>query len=235
MFEFLREIEYNGSKINRKKHRHHRLSRFGKGICMDKLKPKEKRVLDFINQTIDEQGYPTSVREICSSLGIKSTSTAHMYIERLASKGYIEKLAGKSRAIKKNDEGAEEGKRYRVPLVGQVAAGLPILATQNLEGYITYSTFRTYDESKLFCLKIKGESMIEAGIFDGDYVVVEQQSVAENGEIVVALVGEEATVKRFFKENGHFRLQPENRTMEPIIVSDVSVLGKVIALIRYYA
>ena len=117
---------------------------------MDKLKPKEKRVLDFINQTIDEQGYPPSVREICSSLGIKSTSTAHMYIERLASKGYIEKLAGKSRAIKKNDEGAEEGKRYRVPLVGQVAAGLPILATQNLEGYITYSTFRTYDESKLF-------------------------------------------------------------------------------------
>ena len=107
MFEFLREIEYNGSKINRKKHRHHRLSRFGKGICMDKLKPKEKRVLDFINQTIDEQGYPPSVREICSSLGIKSTSTAHMYIERLASKGYIEKLAGKSRAIKKNDEGAE--------------------------------------------------------------------------------------------------------------------------------
>ena len=143
---------------------------------MDKLKPKEKRVLDFINQTIDEQGYPPSVREICSSLGIKSTSTAHMYIERLASKGYIEKLAGKSRAIKKNDEGAEEGKRYRVPLVGQVAAGLPILATQNLEGYITYSTFRTYDESKLFCLKIKGESMIEAGIFDGDYV--EQQLIA---------------------------------------------------------
>ena len=202
---------------------------------MDKLKPKEKRVLDYINQTIEEQGYPPSVREICSSLGIKSTSTAHMYIERLASKGYIEKLAGKSRAIKKADDLAEEGKRYRVPVVGQVAAGLPILATQNLEGYITYSTFHSYDESKLFCLKVKGESMIEAGILDGDYVIVEQRSVAENGEIVVALVGEEATVKRFFKENGRFRLQPENRTMEPILVDEVALLGKVVALVRHYA
>ena len=158
-----------------------------------------------------------------------------MYIERLASKGYIEKLAGKSRAIKKADDLAEEGKRYRVPVVGQVAAGLPILATQNLEGYITYSTFHSYDESKLFCLKVKGESMIEAGILDGDYVIVEQRSVAENGEIVVALVGEEATVKRFFKENGRFRLQPENRTMEPILVDEVAILGKVVALVRHYA
>lgn len=202
---------------------------------MDKLKPKEKRVLDFINQTIDEQGYPPSVREICTALNIKSTSTAHMYVERLASKGYIEKLAGKSRAIKKTDDGTEEGKRYRVPVIGQVAAGLPILATQNLEGYITYSTHHNYEESSLFCLRVKGESMIEAGILNGDYVIVEQRSYAENGEIVVAMVDDEATVKRFFKENGGFRLQPENRTMEPIFVTDVSVLGKVVALVRHYA
>lgn len=202
---------------------------------MDKLKPKEQRVLDFINQTIDEQGYPPSVREICASLGIKSTSTAHMYIERLASKGYIEKLAGKSRAIKKSDDTPEEGHRYRVPLLGQVAAGLPILASQNLEGYISYSSLHSYDESKLFGLHVKGDSMIEVGIFNGDLVIVEQRSYAENGEIVVALVGEEATVKRFFKENGHFRLQPENRTMEPIIADEVSVLGKVVALVRHYA
>lgn len=201
---------------------------------MDKLKPKEQRVLDYINQAMDEQGYAPSVREICAALNIKSTSTAHMYVERLASKGYIERLAGKSRAIKKSEDALDGGKRYRVPVVGQVAAGQPILATQNLEGYITYSSYHTFDESKLFCLRVKGESMIDAGIFDGDYVIVEQRSYAENGEIVVAMVEDEATVKRFYKENGGFRLQPENKTMEPILVKEVSVLGKVVALVRHY-
>ncbi|MGN1121940.1 MAG: transcriptional repressor LexA, partial [Eubacteriales bacterium] len=178
--------------------------------------------------------YAPSVREICAALNIKSTSTAHMYVERLASKGYIERLAGKSRAIKKSEDALDGGKRYRVPVVGQVAAGQPILATQNLEGYITYSSYHTFDESKLFCLRVKGESMIDAGIFDGDYVIVEQRSYAENGEIVVAMVEDEATVKRFYKENGGFRLQPENKTMEPILVKEVSVLGKVVALVRHY-
>lgn len=201
---------------------------------MDKLKPKEQRVLDFINQTINEQGYAPSVREICAGLNIKSTSTAHMYVERLAAKGYIERLAGKSRAIKKTEDVLDGGKRYRVPIVGQVAAGQPILATQNLEGYISYSSHHNFEESKLFCLRVKGESMIEVGILDGDYVIVEQRSYAENGEIVVAMVDDEATVKRFYKENGRFRLQPENRTMEPIIVGEVSVLGKVVALVRHY-
>ncbi len=201
---------------------------------MDKLKPKEQRVLDFINETIDEQGYPPSVREICAALNIKSTSTAHMYVERLAAKGFIQKLAGKSRAIKKSEDENDNGKKYRVPLVGQVAAGIPILATQNLEGYITYTSNKSYNEEELFCLHVKGESMIEAGILDGDLVIVEQRSVAENGEIVVALVEDEATVKRFFKENGRFRLQPENHTMDPIIVDDVAVLGKVVALVRHY-
>ncbi len=201
---------------------------------MDKLKPKEQRVLDFINKTIDEQGYPPAVREICAALGIKSTSTAHMYVERLADKGYIKKLAGKSRAIRKaEDEPAETGK-YRVPVLGQVAAGTPILATENLEEYIIYSTNRTYDESKLFGLRVKGESMIDVGILDGDCVIVEQRSYAENGEIVVAMIDDEATVKRFFKEDGRYRLQPENKTMQPIYTDEVAILGKVVALIRQY-
>lgn len=200
-----------------------------------KGREKERLILNFINTTIDQQGYPPSVREICAALNIKSTSTAHMYINRLASKGLIEKLDGKSRAIKTKDDTADGSQKYRVPIVGQVAAGLPILATQNLEGYITYTTDRHFEESSLFCLKVKGESMIDIGILDGDYVIIEQRNYAENGEIVVAMVDDEATVKRFFKEHGLFRLQPENRTMAPIIVSEVTILGKVVALIRHYA
>ncbi len=203
-------------------------------LQQDKLKPKEQRVLDFINETIETQGYAPSVREVCAALGIKSTSTAHMYVERLASKGYIKKIAGKSRTILKSDEGEGSAKKYKVPILGQVAAGMPILATQNFDGYITYSSDRTHEESKLFALKVKGESMIDIGIMDGDYVIVEQRSYADNGEIVVALIDDEATVKRFYKENGAYRLQPENRTMKPIITQEVSILGKVVADIRYY-
>ena len=202
---------------------------------MEQLKPKEQRVLDYINKTIDEQGYPPSVREICSALGFKSTSTVQMYVTRLISKGYLSKSDGKSRTIRKSEEANDSSHKYKVPLIGQVAAGMPILATQNLEGYITYSSTRSYDKEKLFCLKVKGDSMIDVGILNGDYVIIEQRSYAENGEIVVALVEDEATVKRFFKENGVYRLQPENKAMEPIIVNEVSVLGKVIAVLRYYA
>lgn len=201
---------------------------------MEQLKPKEQRVLDFINKTIDEQGYPPSVREVCAALGFKSTSTVQMYVNRLITKGYISKSDGKSRTIRKAED-ADSSHKYKVPVVGQVAAGMPILATQNLDGYITYSCLHMHDEAKLFALKVKGESMIDVGILDGDYVIVEQRTYADNGEIVVALVEDEATVKRFYKENGVYRLQPENKEMEPIIVDSVSVLGKVIAVIRYYA
>lgn len=201
---------------------------------MEQLKPKEQRVLDFINKTIDEQGYPPSVREVCAALGFKSTSTVQMYVNRLITKGYISKSDGKSRTIRKAED-ADSSHKYKVPVVGQVAAGMPILATQNLDGYITYSSLHMHDEAKLFALKVKGESMIDVGILDGDYVIVEQRTYADNGEIVVALVEDEATVKRFYKENGIYRLQPENKEMEPIIVDSVSVLGKVIAVIRYYA
>lgn len=202
---------------------------------MEQLKPKEQRVLDFINKTIDEQGYPPSVREVCAALGFKSTSTVQMYVNRLISKGYLLKSDGKSRTIRKVEELSDSSYKYKIPVVGQVAAGAPILATQNYDGYITYSSLHNYNESSLFALKVKGESMIEIGIMDGDYVIVEQRNYAENGEIVVALVEDEATVKRFYKEHGRYRLQPENKTMEPIIVDSVSVLGKVIAVIRYYA
>lgn len=201
---------------------------------MEQLKPKEQRVLDYINKTIDEQGYSPSVRDVCAALGFKSTSTVQMYIDRLVTKGYISKSDGKSRTIRKAED-ADGTHRYKVPLIGQVAAGLPILASQNFEGFLTYSSMRTHDESKLFALRVKGDSMIEAGIFSGDYVIIEQRNTAENGEIVVCLVDDEATVKRFYKENGVYRLQPENRSMQPIIVNEVSVLGKVVALIRHYA
>ena len=200
---------------------------------MEKLKPKEQRVLDYIYRTIDERGYAPSVRDICTAIGLKSSSTAQMYINRFVDKGLIVKQPGKSRTICR-PESNEDGHKYRVPVVGQVAAGLPILATENLEGYLTYSTARSHESAKLFALKVKGESMIDIGIMNGDYVVIEQRNTAENGDIVVALVGEEATVKRFFKENGVFRLQPENKTMEPIIVPEVTILGHVVACIRYY-
>lgn len=201
---------------------------------MEQLKPKEQRVLDFINKTIDEQGYSPSVRDVCAALGFKSTSTVQMYIDRLVTKGYISKSDGKSRTIRKAED-SDGLHKYKVPVIGQVAAGLPILATENLEGYLSYSSQKNYDEAKLFALKVKGDSMIDVGIFDGDYVIIEQRNYAENGEIVVCLVDDEATVKRFFKENGVYRLQPENKSMQPIIVNEVSVLGKVTALIRYYA
>ena len=199
----------------------------------EKLKPKERRVLEYINAAIDEKGYPPSVRDICAAMGLRSTSTAQMYVKRLVEKGYFVKQDGTSRTISRAE--ADEGKRYRVPLLGTVAAGLPILASEHLEGFLTFSSEHTYEPSKLFCLRVKGESMIEAGIMDGDIVVVEQRETAGNGEIVVAMVDDEATVKRFFKENGVFRLQPENRAMRPIIVPEVTILGKVIASMRYYA
>lgn len=211
-----------------------------KGLkLMKELKPKERRVLDYIGSKISEQGYAPSVREICQDLGIKSTSTAHMYIERLADKGYIERENGKSRTIIlthiNEEKPVETVKRsYNVPVLGQVAAGLPILTSQNFDGYISFSTERKYDHDSLFALRVKGSSMIEIGIMDGDLVVVEKRDYADNGEIVVAMIDDEATVKRFYKENGMYRLQPENRNMQPIYTPEVSVLGKVVADIRYY-
>ncbi len=202
---------------------------------MQALTRREKEVYDYICATIEQNGYSPSVRDIRDNLGIKSTSTVHAYISRLEEKGYIHKEDGKSRTLTLGDDAPTSAKnKTRVPIVGQVAAGLPILAEQNIEGYIDFSPIGKRLIGELFALRVKGESMIEAGILDGDYVVVCRTSYVENGDIAVALVGEEATVKTFYRENGHFRLQPENKTMKPIITKELYILGKVIANVRYY-
>lgn len=191
------------------------------------LNDTARAVYHYICQRIDE-GYPPTIREICSELGIRSTSTVHRYINRLAEEGYLEKMDNQNRAVRLKGRSS-----VNVPLVGTVTAGVPITAIENITAYLPYVPQRHFS-GDLFALKIRGESMINAGICDGDIVIVEQQSTANNGDIIVALVnGEEATVKRFYKENGGYRLQPENDSMEPIYVSEVAVLGKVVALLRY--
>ena len=195
------------------------------------LNAQEQRVLEYIKKQIKETGYPPSVREICAALGFKSTSSAHQYIWRLADKGYIDKGDLKTRAIRV--VGTES--TISVPIVGKVAAGEPILATENIEDYISIGeSFFSKDSLKNdnFILKVQGESMIEAGINDGDYIIVSKQETARNGQIVVAMIDGEATVKTFYKEKDHIRLQPENSSMEPIIVKNCQILGKVIGLFR---
>ncbi len=192
-----------------------------------KLNERDKQIYRIMVEKISEGCAPT-VREICAETGISSTSTVHRSMEKLVEAGLLEKQgANLNRAIRlTGDLGT------RVPVIGTVTAGVPITAIENMTGYISFPTTKSHD-GKLFALKVRGESMINAAILDGDTVIVEQTAVAHNGDIIVALVdNEEATVKRFFKENGHYRLQPENDTMEPIIVDEVSVLGKVIGVIR---
>ena len=187
-------------------------------------------IYHFIRDYIETETIAPSVREICDGCNIRSTSTVHRYLHKLESDGRIRMGTGKNRAIILNETGETEG----IPLVGVVAAGTPITAIQNITDYVDFDPQRHYD-GELFALRIQGESMINLGILDGDIVIVEQTPVAENGEVVVALVdGCEATVKTFYKENGHYRLQPENDDMEPIIVDEVTILGRVVSLIRYF-
>ncbi|MBR6760983.1 MAG: transcriptional repressor LexA [Oscillospiraceae bacterium] len=191
------------------------------------LNEKAREIYRYIRERIDE-GYPPTIREICTALHIRSTSTVHRYINQLAEEGYLEKMDNQNRAIRLRGRSA-----VNVPLIGTVTAGQPITAIENITEYLSYVPERRFN-GQLFALKVRGESMINAGILDGDIVIVEQCDTAANGEIVVVLVdGEEATVKRFYKENGGYRLQPENDSMEPIYVSDAAVLGKVVALLRY--
>lgn len=200
---------------------------------MRKLKPREQSVYDYIAAAIIENGYAPSVRDIESALGFKSTSTVHMYINRLEEFGLIKKNDGKSRAITLCNTAAMS--RNKIPVLGRVTAGAPVLAEQNFDGYIDFAIEgKKYDPQNLFALKVSGVSMIEAGILDGDYVIVNRCDYAENGDIVVALIEDEATVKTFYKEKGHIRLQPENSALEPIIVKEMSVLGRVISSIRFY-
>ena len=197
---------------------------------MEKLKPKEQKVYNYIVNSVKNNGFAPSVRDIMADLGYKSTSTVHMYLNRLDTLGYIRKEDGKSRAISVVNDDMPTVSAVRV--LGTVTAGQPILAEEDFDGYIGYIGRTSAEE--MFALKVKGESMIEVGIMDGDMVIAEKTCYAENGEIVVALIENEATVKRFFREDGHYRLQPENSTMKPIIVDEVLILGRVVAIQRSY-
>lgn len=203
----------------------------------DDLTQKQVEILLYIKSEIQRQGYPPSVRDICKGVGLKSTSTVHSYLEKIESKGYIRKDPTKPRAIEileKNDDPLLISKKtVDIPIVGKVTAGAPILAVENIED--TYPVpLELVEGHDVFMLKVQGESMIEAGILSGDLVLVKKQNSANNGDIVVALLEDEATVKTFYKEKDLIRLQPENQFMKPILTQEVSVLGKVIGLYRIF-
>ena len=203
---------------------------------MAEMNHKERGVYEFIIDTIKKEGFSPSVRDIKVALNVKSTSTVHAYLEKLEKKGYIQKEAGKSRTIRvDNIDSSGRRTSIRVPILGQVTAGIPILAIENHDGYLDFPIYKqSYLNARLFALKIRGDSMIEAGIMNEDYVVVEKKNYASNGEIVVALIDDEATVKKYYEEDGNIRLQPCNSKMRPIIVQDAVILGKVISVLRFY-
>ena len=200
-----------------------------------KITAKQQEILDYIKEEILKKGYPPAVREICEAVHLKSTSSVHSHLETLEKNGYIRRDPTKPRAIEIMDDSFNLSRRevVNVPMVGTVAAGQPILAQEHIEGYFPIPA-EYMPNTDCFMLKVKGESMINAGIFDGDYIMVRQQNVASNGEMIVALVDDSATVKTFYKENGHYRLQPENDSMDPIIVDDVQILGKVCGVFRIF-
>ena len=200
-----------------------------------KISKKQLEILEYIKSQILERGFPPAVREICEAVNLKSTSSVHSHLETLEKNGYIRRDPTKPRAIEILDDNFNLTRRemVNVPIVGQVAAGEPILAQQNIENYFPIPV-DFMPNSQTFLLKVKGESMINAGILDGDMVLVEETPAASNGDMVVALVDDGATVKTFYKEEGIFRLQPENDFMDPIIVKEVTILGKVIGVFRFF-
>ncbi len=203
----------------------------GKG----KISAKQLEILEYIKSQILERGFPPAVRDICEAVHLKSTSSVHSHLETLEKNGYIRRDPTKPRAIEILDDSFNFMRRemVNVPIIGQVAAGEPILAEQNIENYFPVP-MEYMPNNQTFILRVRGESMINAGILDGDMVIVEQRSTARNGEMVVALIEDGATVKTFYKEDGVIRLQPENDTMDPIIVTDVQILGKVIGVLRFF-
>lgn len=198
-----------------------------------KITAKQQEILEYIKQTILLKGYPPAVREICEAVQLKSTSSVHSHLETLEKNGYIRRDPTKPRTIEILDDtfGLTRREMVQVPILGSVAAGQPLLAEEQIEDYFPIPA-SILPNSETFMLRVKGDSMINIGIFSGDQVIVSRCNTARNGEIVVALVDDSATVKRFFKEDGHYRLQPENDAMEPIIVPQVEILGKVIGLFR---
>lgn len=203
-------------------------------MAYGKITPKQQEILDYIKNEILNRGYPPSVREICEAVHLKSTSSVFSHLEKLEKNGYIRRDPTKPRAIEIVDDNFNLSRReiVNVPLVGQVAAGQPLLAVQNIDNYFPIPA-EYMPNVQTFMLKVKGDSMVNAGIFDGDLILVAQQNDARDGEIVVALVEDSATVKRIYREDGHVRLQPENDYMSPIIVPDCKVLGKVIGVFRF--
>lgn len=191
-------------------------------------------VYQYVKTCLDHDGYAPAVRDICRALGIHSTSTVHGYLHRLEAKGYLRMSTGKSRALRLGADLDVKEHTRRVPILGRVTAGVPILAVENFDGYVDFPNVMARGRSNLFALRVMGESMIEAGILNGDIVVVESMSYADDGEIVVAMIDDEATVKRIYHDQGRIRLQPANSTMKPIYATDVTVLGKVIANFRFY-
>ena len=201
-----------------------------------KISSKQREILEYIKQEILQRGYPPAVREICAAVDLKSTSSVHAHLESLEKNGYIRRDPTKPRAIEIMDETFTNISRRElvsVPMVGRVAAGEPILAEENIDNYFPLPA-EFAPNTELFMLKVKGESMINAGIMDGDSILVQQQKTARNGDMVVALIDDSATVKTFYKEADHIRLQPENDDMDPIIVPDCEILGKVFGVFRLF-
>ena len=198
-----------------------------------KITEKQTEILEYIKKEILAKGYPPTVRDICTAVNLKSTSSVHAHLETLEKNGYIRRDPTKPRAIEIIDDNFSLTRRemVNVPMIGRVAAGEPILATQNIENYFPIPA-EFMPNGEVFMLQIKGDSMINVGIYNGDWIVVEKKNTARNGEIIVALVDDAATCKTFYKENGHIRLQPENDNLDPIIVQDCTILGKVISLYR---
>lgn len=204
-------------------------------MAYGKITAKQKEILEYIKYEIINKGYPPAVREICEAVHLKSTSSVHAHLESLEKNGYIRRDPTKPRAIEIMDENFNLTRReiVNVPVIGSVAAGQPILAVENIESYFPIPA-EMMPNQETFVLKVKGESMVDAGIFDGDRVLVQKQPTAENGEIVVALIDNSATVKIFYKEADHIRLQPENDAYDPIIVPDCVILGKVFGVFRFF-
>jgi len=211
-------------------------SMFGRlHMAYGKITDKQSQILEYIKSEILNKGYPPSVRDICQAVNLKSTSSVHSHLETLEKNGYIRRDPTKPRTIEIIDDNFNLVRRevVNVPMVGTVAAGQPILAIENIDNYFPIpSEYMPNEET--FMLKVKGESMINAGILDGDNILVKRQNYAKNGDMVVALVEDSATVKTFYKENGHIRLQPENDYMDPIILPDVEIIGKVFGVFRFF-
>lgn len=204
-------------------------------MAQGKISAKQKEILEYIKDEILKRGYPPAVREICDAVNLKSTSSVHSHLETLEKNGYIRRDPTKPRAIEICDDSFQMVRKemVNIPVVGQVAAGIPILAEENIESYFPIPA-EVVPSGTSFILKVKGDSMINVGIFSGDQIFVEACNTAHNGDLVVAMIDDSATVKTFYKEDGHIRLQPENDTMNPIIVDDCTIVGKVFGVFRLY-